>query len=73
MTDLDQLTATGYAWHIGRGRAVANEPLYAVALFEVDGRGIANTDRHVFIVEGDDLHACVIRAVAWSEQHPSKQ
>lgn len=70
--DIDQLTATGYAWYISRGRTRRDEPLYAVGLAPIDGNGLSTGDDLAFVTEGDDLHACVIRAVDWALHTPTK-
>lgn len=66
--DLQQLTDTGYAWMITRGRTRRDEPIYGVGLGRVDANGLSTGEDFAFMVEGDDLHACVIRCVAWAER-----
>lgn len=68
--DIQQLDATGYAWYISRGKCRIDEPLYAVGLSNVSSDGTSSGDDFAFVTEADDLHSCVIRAVAWAEANP---
>lgn len=61
-----RLEATGYAWMVSCGRRTAEEPLYAVALVPVDAHGLSDAGVS-FIIEGDDIDACIDEAVIWSQ------
>lgn len=67
-----KLDAMPYSFHVGKGRARKGEPLWAVAMFRNLDSGLAITGQIAFMIEGDDLSFCVIRAAAWVEQQQAK-
>lgn len=74
MSTLEQslrpIEEAGYNWYIARGRSRPGEPLYALQLIACDDSSVSIESDHQdpWIIEGDDLHALVVRAQAYVQQ-----
>lgn len=60
----------GFNWYIARGRQSPGEPLFALQIIAADDQCVSRESDHQdpYIIEGDDLHALIIRAQAFVEQ-----
>lgn len=65
---LRQLDELPYAWRLGKGKLRKREPLWALELIRADSAGVVTGKDPAFVIEGDSMDYCVMRAVAWHER-----